>query len=151
MGSASTQPLPARYPPWQRLCDLRNMRRDPFGTIVEISQRGDFTPFPVPNNAYLASTPALAAAIMVDQGASVERSSIDRSLLGTLLGDGLLMSREPRHRRQRKLMAPAFTHKHVQSYSTLMARAAESAARRPSAWRSSQCCPSPSPTRTCSG
>ena len=117
--------IPARYPLWQRLRDLRQMRRDPFSTIVEISQRGDFTPFPLPTNAYLANTPTIAAAIMVEQGASVERSAIDRQLLGTLLGDGLLMSREPRHRRQRKLMAPAFTPTHVQSYGTLMAEAAE--------------------------
>ena len=98
---------PARYPLWQRLRDLRQMRRDPFSTIVAISQRGDFTPFPLPTNAYLANTPTIAAAIMVEQGASVERSTLDRQLLGTLLGDGLLMSREPRHRRQRKLMAEA--------------------------------------------
>ncbi len=116
---------PARYPLWQRLRDLRKMRRNPFSTIVEISQRGDFTPFPLPNNAYLATTPIIAAAIMVEQGASVERSTIDRRLLGPLLGDGLLMSREPRHRRQRKLLAPAFTPTHVQSYGALMAEAAE--------------------------
>ncbi len=116
---------PARYPLWQRLRDLRQMRRDPLGAIVEISQRGEFTPLPVPNHAYLATTPTVAAALLVEQGASVERSTVDRSLLGTLLGDGLLMSREPRHRRQRKLMAPAFTPTHVQSYGTLMAEEVE--------------------------
>ncbi len=116
---------PARYPLWQRLRDLRQMRRDPFNTILAISQRGEFTPLPVPNHAYLANTPTIAAAILVEQGASAERSNTDRRLLGTLLGDGLLMSREPKHRRQRKLMAPAFTPTHVQSYGTLMAEAAE--------------------------
>ena len=116
---------PARYPLWQRLRDLRQMRRDPINTILAISQRGEFTPFPAPSHAYLATEPTIAAAILVEQGASVERSTIDRSLLGTLLGDGLLMSREPKHRRQRKLMAPAFTPTHVQSYGTLMAEAAE--------------------------
>ena len=116
---------PARYPLWQRLRDLRQMRRDPINTILAISQRGEFTPFPAPSHAYLATAPTIAAAILVEQGASVERSTIDRSLLGTLLGDGLLMSREPKHRRQRKLMAPAFTPTHVQSYGTLMAEAAE--------------------------
>ncbi len=115
----------ARYPLWQRLRDLGQMRRDPLGAIVEISQRGEFTPLPVPSHAYLANTPTLAAAILVEQGASVERSTVDRRLLGTLLGDGLLLSREPKHRRQRKLMAPAFTPTHVQSYGTLMAEAAE--------------------------
>lgn len=116
---------PGRYALWQRLRDLRQMRRDPFSAIIAFSQRGDFTPLPVPPNAYLANTPAIAAAIMVEQGASVERSSIDRSLLLTLLGDGLLTSREPKHRRQRKLMAPAFSHKQVQSYGAMMAEAAE--------------------------
>lgn len=116
---------PRRYPLWQRLRDVRMMRRDSFSALVEISRRGDFTPFPLPPNAFLANTPAIAAAIMVEQGASVERSTIDRSLLGTLLGDGLLMSLEPKHRRQRKLLAPAFTHKHAQSYGALMAEAAE--------------------------
>ena len=116
---------PWRYPLWQRLRDVRKMRRDSFSAIVEISQRGDFTPFPLPPNAFLANTPAIAAAIMVEQGASVERSTIDRSLLGTLIGDGLLMSLEPKHRRQRKLLAPAFTHMHVQSYGALMAETAE--------------------------
>jgi cytochrome P450 len=121
----TTTKAPARYPLWQRLRDLRQMRRDPLGAIVEISQRGEFTPLPVPNHAYLATTPTLAAAILVEQGASVERSTTDRRLLGTLLGEGLLLSREPRHRRQRKLLAPAFTPTHVQSYGTLMAEAAE--------------------------
>jgi cytochrome P450 len=116
---------PARYPLWQRLRDLGQMRRDPLGAIVAISQRGELTPLPVPNHAYLANTPTMAAALLVEQGASAERSAIDRSLLGTLLGDGLLLSREPKHRRQRKLMAPAFTPTHVQSYGTLMAEAAE--------------------------
>ena len=116
---------PARYPLWRRLADLRQMRRDPLGAIVEISQRGEFTPLPVPTHAYLATTPTIAAALLVEQGASVERSTVDRSLLGTLLGDGLLLSREPRHRRQRKLMAPAFTPTHVQSYGALMAQAAD--------------------------
>jgi cytochrome P450 len=124
MDKAATK-ASGRYPLWQRLHDLRKMRRDSFSTIVEISQRGDFTPLPVPNHAYLANTPAIAAAIMVEQGASVERSSIDRSLLGTQLGDGLLTSREPKHRRQRKLMAPAFAHKRVQTYGAMMAEAAE--------------------------
>jgi cytochrome P450 len=116
---------PARYPLWQRLRDLRQMRRDPLGAILAFSQRGEFTPLPVPIHAYLATTPTIAAAILVEQGASVERSATDRSLLGTLLGDGLLMSREPRHRGQRKLMAPAFTPAHVRSYGTLMAETAE--------------------------
>ena len=124
METASAE-TPARYTLWQRLRDLRTIRRDPLNGFVAISQRGDFTPFPLPTNAYLANTPTLAAAIMVEQGAAVERSTIDRRLLGTLLGDGLLMSREPKHRRQRKLMAPAFTHAHVRSYGALMVAAAD--------------------------
>ena len=124
MESASAKP-PARYPLRQRLRDLRQFRRDPFSAVVAISRRGDFTPIPLPSHAYLTTSPAIAGAVLVEQGAAVERSTIDRRLLGTLLGDGLLMSREPRHRRQRKLLAPAFTPTHVQSYGTLMAEAAE--------------------------
>lgn len=120
MESASPNP-PACYPLRQRLHDLRQFRRDPFSAVVAISRRGEFTPMPLPSHAYLATSPAIAGAVLIEQGAAVERSTIDRRLLGTLLGDGLLMSREPRHRRQRKLLAPAFTPTHVQSYGALMA------------------------------
>jgi cytochrome P450 len=112
------RPLP-RISTWRALTRLSRLFRRPIDVMVELAAEGEISPF-VDNKSFVLSTPELAYEMVVQHAADVERSPLDRGNLVPLVGEGVLTATEPSHRRQRKLLAPAFNHRRVTSYGETM-------------------------------
>jgi cytochrome P450 len=78
----------------------------------------------------VVSTPDLVHEVLVTQADSFEKGTTFR-FLRPVIGNGLLTSEGDFHRRQRKLMAPALSHKRIAAYADTMAAYSE---RSQSAW-----------------
>ncbi len=83
-------------------------------------------------DALLVSAPAVAYEVLQTQAESFHKSLGLSLFLRPLLGDGLLTSEDEVHARQRRLIAPALTHKRIASYADTMA---ERAFRAVAGWR----------------
>jgi cytochrome P450 len=88
------------------------------GGICEISMGGG----PI----VVVSQPDLVHEVLVTKADSFVKGTSFR-FLRPILGDGLLTSEHELHRRQRKLMAPAFAHRRIAAYADTMAAYAERA------------------------
>lgn len=117
------RPLP-RISAWNGVARLRRMFRQPIDFMVELAAGGEVSPF-INNKSYFLNTPQLASEMVVSHAVDVERSTLDRGNLVPLVGESVLTVVEPSHRRQRKLLAPAFNHKRVMAYGETMAAIAE--------------------------
>ncbi len=72
----------------------------------------------------IVSTPDLMHEVLVTQADSFAKGTMFR-FLRPVIGNGLLTSEREFHRRQRKLMAPALSHKRIAAYADTMASYAE--------------------------
>jgi cytochrome P450 len=72
----------------------------------------------------IVSTPDLVHELLVTQADSFTKGTTFR-FLRPIIGNGLLTSEGDFHRRQRKLMAPALTHRRIAAYADTMASYAE--------------------------
>lgn len=120
---AVVRPLP-RISAWSAVARLRRMVRHPVDFMVELAAGNEVSPF-INNKSFFLNTPQLAYEMVVQHAADVERSTLDRGNLVPLTGESVLTTVEPTHRRQRKLLAPAFNHKRVMAYGETMAAIAE--------------------------
>ena len=73
----------------------------------------------------LVSSPELIHAVLVEQADHFEKSPLFRRVMEPILGNGLVTSENAFHKRQRKLIAPAFPHRQLTSLVPLMAQATE--------------------------
>ncbi len=117
------RPLP-RISTWRSVTRLRRLFSRPIDVMVELSAGGEISPF-INNQSFFLNTPQLVYEMMVQHAADVERSTLDRGNLMPLVGEGVLTAVEPAHRRQRKLLAPAFNHKRVTAYGETMTAISE--------------------------
>src|SRR5690349_24576129 len=83
--------------------------------------RTHFGPFEV----LLIGAPELVNALLVTQADDFVKSYGLSVFARPILGDGLLTSEHALHRRQRRLIAPAFAKRQVEAYATLMAERAD--------------------------
>jgi cytochrome P450 len=83
-------------------------------------------------DALVVNAPSVAQEVLQTQAESFHKSLGLSLFLRPLLGDGLLTSEDDFHARQRRLIAPALTHKRIASYAATMA---ERAARAVAGWR----------------
>jgi cytochrome P450 len=83
-------------------------------------------------DAVVVNAPSVAQEVLQTQAESFHKSLGLSLFLRPLLGDGLLTSEDSFHTRQRRLIAPALTHKRIAAYAATMA---ERAARTVAAWR----------------
>jgi cytochrome P450 len=83
-------------------------------------------------DAVLVNTPTVAQEVLQTHADSFHKSLGLSLFLRPLLGAGLLTSEDDFHARQRRLIAPALTHKRIASYAGTMA---ERALRTADAWR----------------
>lgn len=75
-------------------------------------------------DAYVVTTPELIDPLLRGKGAhSVEKGTFFEAMR-VVLGDGLVISAEPKHMRHRRLMAPAFHRERVAGYVRIMSEAA---------------------------
>src|SRR3954471_4618793 len=80
---------------------------------------------PVP--IYAVGSAELAHQILVEHADAFVKSRGLGKIARPMLGDGLLTSEHELHRRQRKLIAPAFSHRRIGAYATTMAELTERA------------------------
>ncbi len=73
----------------------------------------------------LVSSSELAQAVLVEHAPNFEKTPTLRVGAGPLIGNGLLTSENEFHKRQRKLVAPAFQHRRIASYADVMANYTE--------------------------
>ena len=95
--------------------------------LLQVSRAcGDIGTFHLGKQAFvLINSAAYARTILVDQPDAFEKSRYQRHLGSAGLGNGLLSSPNATHRRQRRLLAPAFDAQHLTAYTSVMADYAE--------------------------
>src|SRR5260370_33973143 len=113
-----------RIAAWRAAARLRRLVRQPVDLVVELAAGGEISPF-VNSKSFFVNTPQLAYDMVVQHAGDVERSTLDRGNLLPLMGESVLTAVQPAHRRQRKLLAPAFNHKRVMAYREAMTAVSE--------------------------
>jgi cytochrome P450 len=73
-----------------------------------------------PHMVPVLNSPELIRQALVEQEANFEKTATVRALGTPVLGNGVFFSEGEEHRRQRKLLAPLFQHRHVQEYAETM-------------------------------
>ena len=113
------------------VADLAAFRRDPLVFLTRCArERGDRADLRLgPYRALLLSHPELVAEMLVARARSLRKSPVLRAAR-VVLGDGLLTSEGELHRRQRRLVQPAFAPGRLDTYATTMATVAEAEALR---------------------
>jgi cytochrome P450 len=113
---------------WPLLGHAGSLLHDPLGFLERAYRLGDVVVLRLgPKPAYLvnASEPfrwvLVGGAPQFDKGFQIDK-------LRALIGDGIGTSTGSKHRRQRRLMRPAFDHSHVEGYVGIMAQCATQAA-----------------------
>jgi len=114
------------------LTRLLALWRNPLAFFTELAGHGDFVHTRLgPVDFYFVNHPELVQELMTRRHPSLEKNRPMRKAR-ILLGQGLLTSDGELHRRQRRLIQPAFYRPRLRSYAEVMARyAAEAGAR----WR----------------
>jgi cytochrome P450 len=104
--------------PKDRIGMLRRMRQD-HGAVVSVRTFGFL-------RAIFLTEPDLAHQVLVEEDDAFVKG-FGLSFFGRpLLGNGLLTSEHEVHKRQRRMMSPAFAHKRIAEYATVIGQRAES-------------------------
>ncbi len=74
---------------------------------------------------FLVNEPTAIKHVLLDNAANYEKTEIARRLLEPGLGRGLITSEGETWRRHRRIMSPAFDHRSIQSYTSVMTAAAQ--------------------------
>jgi cytochrome P450 len=135
MAQTATERPPAarRTPPGPgRRGSLRligERRRDPLGTFVRLRDaHGPVVSFRMgPLDMYLVTEPDLVQEVFTTHSARVRKGRILQGAR-VILGDGLLTAEGEHHRRQRRLIQPAFHRERLDGYARIMSRRAAEAA-----------------------
>src|SRR5579871_2132320 len=113
--------------------ERRRLRSDRVPALVDIARRhGDLARLGWWGGLLkvsIVSAPEMAHEILVSQADAFVKGYGLSYFARPLLGDGLLVSEGDVHRRQRRLMAPAFVHRRIADYATVIADRAEAAHR----------------------
>jgi cytochrome P450 len=75
-----------------------------------------------PRAMVLVNSPELVQELFIDRAADFQKGPVLRIISRPLIGDGLLSAEGEQHRRQRRLVAPAFAHQRVGKYAGVMER-----------------------------
>jgi cytochrome P450 len=70
--------------------------------------------------AYFMINPEAVRQILVEQAANFYKGALIKRNAGPLIGEGLLISEDEMHKRQRKLIQPAFHHQRIAAYAEIM-------------------------------
>src|SRR6266481_2927939 len=132
----STSPISSRPPGPKRLIPMLGyfrFRTNTLGVLQEMAAKyGDIVYFKLgPQPAYFLNHPDYIKDVLVTSNNSFMKGrALQRSK--RLLGEGLLTSDNPLHRRQRRLAQPAFHRQRIATYASVMTEYAE---RISSGWR----------------
>ena len=107
---------------WPLIGHAGALLRDPLGFLERAYPLGDVVAIRLgPKPALLVNDPERVIQILVADAASYDKG-FQFDQLRTLIGDGIGTSGGAKHRRQRRLMHPAFDHRHVEGYVAAMNR-----------------------------
>ncbi len=108
------------------LGNLLELQRDRLSMLKRlVYECGEIGSFRIGRRAIVVSNkPEHAQIVLVDRADDFEKTPF-LDLMRPLLGNGLLTSRNEFHRRQRKLVAPAFQYRRIAEYAAVMAEYAE--------------------------
>jgi len=106
-------------------------RRDPIGMFERLrDEHGPFVRFRMgPMDMYLVTEPDLVQQVFTTYASRVKKGRILEGAR-VVLGDGLLTAEGEHHRRQRRLIQPAFHHERLEGYARIMTRRGAEAADR---------------------
>jgi len=110
---------------WFGIRSALRFRADSLGVLMAAAQTGARYGHMVdlrfgPVSRFLVSHPDWVRHIYVEQAAKFYKTQQVKDILGPSLGNGLLISDGDFWRRQRKLAQPAFHHKRIEGYATVM-------------------------------
>jgi cytochrome P450 len=124
MASLATIPQVRGLPVVGNLPEFRFRRLELYLRIVR--ECGDIGTYRVgPRTVVLLNAPELAHEVLIEQADAFEKPHVLRVLARPVLGNGLLTSDNAFHRRQRRMVAPAFQHRRIAAYADVMADYAE--------------------------
>jgi cytochrome P450 len=121
----------ARRPPGPRGLPFLGLtlaiRKDALSTLSRVAREyGDIVRLPVAfQDRIFLNHPDYIEQVLVIQQAKFHKSELTRRIVGTLLGQGLLLSEGDFWRRQRRLAQPAFHRSRISEYGATMAESAE--------------------------
>src|SRR5262249_40252752 len=100
---------------------LVDLRRRPLDLMLETARYGDvaYLRLPFVGGAYLLNHPDHIGSVLVDNAKAFVKSA-DYAVLKQLLGEGLVTSEGELHKRQRRLIAPAFHRGRINTYADIM-------------------------------
>jgi cytochrome P450 len=129
--------MPDRHPPGPKgapvLGNLPAISRGMVEFMMEVATYGDIASFTIgPTRNYLLSHPDYIHDVLVVRRDKFAKDPHDRRTLGRWMGKGLLTSDGDLHRRQRRLVQPAFQHKRMSGYGEI---AVDSTLRLIESWR----------------
>ena len=133
MSTTAERPTTPRTPPGPgrrgSLRLIRERRRDPLGMFERLrDEHGPVVGFRVgPLDMYLVTEPDLVQEVFTTHAARVRKGRILQGAR-VILGDGLLTAEGEHHRRQRRLIQPAFHRERLDGYARIMSRRAAEAA-----------------------
>src|SRR5262249_10645243 len=118
MASVARPPGPKGLPILRCLLDLR---RRPLDLMLESARYGDvaYVRLPFVGGASLLNHPGYIRSVLVDDAKGYVKSA-DYVALKLLLGEGLVTSEGELHKRQRRLIAPAFHRGRISTYADVM-------------------------------
>ena len=111
---------------------LVRMRRDPLATLVTASRIGDVTRIDLGprGEAYVVTHPDGVKRVLLENQPNYSKRTRGFDSLRLFLGQGLLTSEGDFWRKQRRIAQPAFHHRNLQAFGTMMQQAGESLADR---------------------
>ncbi len=118
--------MATQYPPGPQgtplLGSLRELRRDRLNFVANTAKTyGDIAHFRFgTKDAYLLNHSDFIHQVLVSQADKFQKADTLRKNANKLIGDGILTSEGDFHRKQRKLVQPAFHHARIAAYATTM-------------------------------
>ncbi|ERH00039.1 MAG: cytochrome P450 [Haloquadratum sp. J07HQX50] len=102
----------------------RQYAKDPFSFLRDVADAyGDIVRFDLgPIDTYMLNNPADIETVLVSDDAKYQKPDFQDDAIGTLLGDGLLLSEGETWHAQRNLAQPAFGPKRIGSLADMMGR-----------------------------
>lgn len=104
------------------LGELKPFIRNPPEYLNAVAREyGSITSIPLAiNRVFLVNDPELVREVLVTQYDAFIKDKKGREVMGRALGSGLITSEGALHKRQRKLLQPAFQHRRIETYAPIM-------------------------------
>lgn len=105
-------------------------RRNPVEFYNSLGHQYDIVAYSILGmRSVFINSPQLIQSLLIEHAKDYDKGALQRYLFRPLVGNGVLNSEGEFHQKQRKLMAPVFTPRHLSNYADIMVEYAEKAQR----------------------